>query len=94
MSVDVETDRNSPAYGELKDAKVIASGVGYDNETIVQFEGGFEPLKASGSVAKARVIRETNGHTSQNGRLMRSWRYRIQLDAVGSDILTRKIRLR
>ena len=52
LSVDVETDRNSPTYGELKDAKVIASGVGYDNETIVQFEGGFEPLKASGSVAK------------------------------------------
>ena len=54
----VDSDRNSPNFGTLylDQESIVSPGLEYDEDTVIQFIGGFEPIKASGQVAKTEVI--------------------------------------
>ena len=43
LSVTVNTDRNSPNYGQLDQESIVSSGLEYDEDSSVEFVGGFEP---------------------------------------------------
>ena len=67
----------------LEGETIEAKGIFYDEDSSVEFVGGFEPLKASGQVAKGTVIRNIESITFNQGRRQVNYSYYVNIESGG-----------